>query len=98
MVRQIVWDLDARNYLRNAIKYIREDSPKNADLVKTKIFESIRKIPANPYKHPADKFKQPADEHVRAYELLHFRISYQVTEAQIRILRIRHTSMEPLLF
>lgn len=35
--RKVSWDKQAINYFRDAIKYIREDSPQNADKVKKEI-------------------------------------------------------------
>lgn len=94
-LRTIFWDKEARNYLKEAISYIRKDSPQNADLVKERILSSIRQLCENPYRHPADKFRRNNDGSYRAYEITRFRIAYHVSQEAIYILRIRHVSMEP---
>jgi len=40
--RKITWDKLALQYFREAIRYIREDSPQNADKVKKEVLEKIR--------------------------------------------------------
>jgi len=42
--RVIIWDKPAINYLRDALSYIRKDSPQNADKIKADIFEAIGKL------------------------------------------------------
>jgi hypothetical protein len=67
--RSIIWDSEARNYLKAAISFIRKDSPQNADLVKAKIINSIAELPAKPTKHAADKYRKNNDGSYRAYEV-----------------------------
>ena len=45
--------------------------------------------------HAPDKYRSNNNGNYRAYELHHFRIAYFIAEEHIRIVRIRHTSMEP---
>ena len=42
-----------------------------------------------------DKYRINNDGSFRAYELHRYRIAYRLTEKEIIILRVRHTSMEP---
>jgi plasmid stabilization system protein ParE len=56
---------------------------------------STQKLVANPEMNAADKYRKNNDRSFRAYELHHFRIAYKVTEKEIIIVRVRHTSMEP---
>ncbi len=59
------------------------------------ITRSVANLPTHPKKYPADKFKSKNDGSFRAYELFSYRITYQVTDSAINIVRIRHSSMEP---
>lgn len=45
--------------------------------------------------YPLDKYRMNNDGSFRAYELLRYRVSYQIIEKEIIIVRVRHTSMEP---
>jgi len=42
--RKITWDKQALHNFRDAIRYIRKDSPKNADKVKKEILEKINEL------------------------------------------------------
>ena len=94
--RKIKWDKHALNYFREAIKYIREDSPQNADKVKKKILKRINELSQKPEIHPPDKYKSGNTGSYRVFELHRFRISYLVKEEEIIIARVRHTGQEPL--
>lgn len=91
----IRWDKQAVIQLNKAISYIRKDSPQNADKVKKEILYKIADLVQAPEKHTRDKYKINNDGNYRAFELHHYRISYYVTEKEIIITRIRHTSMKP---
>ena len=94
--KRIHWHKSAVIYFENAISYIRNDSPKNAERVKAAILKAIGKLAQRPEIHPPDKFKLNNNGSYRAFELHRMRIGYLVTEDEIIIARIRHTSQEPL--
>ena len=96
IVRTIVWDVEAESYLESAIKFIRKDSPQNAETVKGKILDSISDLISTPEKHPLDKYHHNKKGLYRAFEIYRFRIAYSASETEIKIIRIRHTSQEPL--
>lgn len=94
--RKIVWDKKAILYFSEAIRYIRKDSPKNAEKVKKEILEQINELVNKPEIFNPDKYKSANSGNYRAFELHRFRVSYLVKEREIIIARIRHTSQEPL--
>ena len=49
--RKIAWDKQALNYFREAIRYIRKDSPQNADKVKKEVIEKIDELSKRPEIH-----------------------------------------------
>ena len=93
--RKISWDKKAIIYFSEAIRYIRKDSPQNAEKVKKKILKQIRELAKKPEIYNPDKYKSNNTGNYRAFELHRFRISYFVKETEIIITRIRHTSQEP---
>ncbi len=95
-VRRIVIDAEAKQSLRDAYKYIHKQSVQNAENVRSGILTSIKALSSNPEIHPPDKYKTDQDKAFRAYELFSYRISYHVSPEEIRILRIRHTKMNPV--
>lgn len=93
--RSIKWDTQALIYFRESIRYIQKDSLQNATRIKQEILEKIRDLSIHPNLHPPDKYKFHNSGNFRAFELYKFRIAYLVSDTEIIIVRIRHTSQEP---
>jgi plasmid stabilization system protein ParE len=93
---EIKWNKRALKQFDQAIEYIEEDSPKNADKVKKDILSRVSKLADHPQSHHSDKYKIHNDGSFRAFEIHHYRISYRYIRKEIRIIRVRHTKMNPL--
>lgn len=94
--RKVIRDEEAKIYFKKALAYIKKDSVKNAEKVKREILASTRALADEPQRqHAPDKYRKNNDGSCRAYELHKYRISYFVSSAEIRIVRIRHTGQEP---
>lgn len=98
MVRKlkVVIDNEAKNALRQAYEYIKKDSLQNAEKFQKKILSSIKALIKNPERHAPDKYRLDKDDSYRAYEVYRYRITYHVNTSGIRVIRIRHTRMNPL--
>ncbi|RPD41924.1 type II toxin-antitoxin system RelE/ParE family toxin [Chitinophaga barathri] len=92
----IVWSPEAKRQIKEAYKYISKDSPKNAIRVRSDIVTLTRMLSPNPEHYPVDKYKLNNDGTFRAFEKHSYRISYRILDKEIRILKVRHTKMEPL--
>lgn len=95
MVREVKWPSGSQHQLEKAYRYILLDSNQNAEKVRADILASTRRLAANPEMYPPDKYRKNNDGSFRAYEIYRYRIAYRITEKEIIITRIRHTSMEP---
>ena len=93
--QKVVWSDEAKQELKAAWKYIREDSPQNADKVRDDIVNATRTLPSYPERFAPDKFKTGNDGTYRAFEKHRYRVAYRILETEIQILRVRHTSREP---
>jgi plasmid stabilization system protein ParE len=82
--------------MRQVFKYISKDSPKNASKVIQEIADAVHKAVPNPEIYGPDKNKSENDGSYRAFEKHHYRVAYRFSKNIIRVLRVRHTSMEPL--
>ncbi|MEP6950165.1 MAG: type II toxin-antitoxin system RelE/ParE family toxin [Ginsengibacter sp.] len=91
----VVWTKLSQQHLRKAYDYITITSDQNAEKVVKEIVLSVNKAIINAEIYPADKYKLNNDGSYRAFEKHRYRISYRFTNKIIRILRVRHTSMEP---
>jgi plasmid stabilization system protein ParE len=94
--KPVIWPPTARRQLQEAFKYIRKDSLQNAEMVKRDILASTHQLAITPDMHRPDKYKNANDGNFRVYELHHYRIAYHIGATEITIVRVRHTSMEPL--
>jgi plasmid stabilization system protein ParE len=94
--RKVTWDKQAVNYFREAIRYIRQDSPQNAEKVKNEILKKIKELSERPEIHNPDKYKLNNNGDYRAFELHRLRVAYLVKEGEIIIARVRNTKQEPL--
>ncbi|MDQ2864181.1 MAG: type II toxin-antitoxin system RelE/ParE family toxin, partial [Bacteroidota bacterium] len=81
-----------------AYNYIIKDSFQNGQIVRDEILALTINLVNHPEKYPLDRFKKNNDGSFRAFEIHHYRISYRILKSQIIIVRLRHTSMSPLLY
>jgi plasmid stabilization system protein ParE len=92
---EVVWTKRSLQQMKQLYDYISNDSPKNASKVLDDIATAINKATTNPEVYPADKYKTDNDGSYRAFEKHRYRVSYRFTKNIIRVLRVRHTGMEP---
>ncbi|WP_145710037.1 type II toxin-antitoxin system RelE/ParE family toxin [Chitinophaga japonensis] len=66
--------------------------------MRVEILEKIEPLMDHPEIYPPDKYKLNNDGNYRAFECQRLRVAYYVSDAAIRILRVRHTGREPLTY
>lgn len=94
---RIIWDKKALEELEEILEYISKESRSGAQIVKTAIVETIKPLKKQPTIFSVDVLKENNDGSYRAFTVYSYRISYKVTTEEIIILRVRHTSREPLI-
>ncbi|MBI3720898.1 MAG: type II toxin-antitoxin system RelE/ParE family toxin [Sphingobacteriales bacterium] len=92
---QLVWTKRSEKNMFSIYKYISKDSPQNAAKVINAIVTAVEKATGNPEIYAPDKYKRNNDGSYRAFEKYHYRLTYRFSKTIIRVLRVRHTSMEP---
>ncbi len=95
---KVVWTKHSQQQMRQAFEFIYKDSQPNAVKVLEDIVAAVNKAIPNPEFYNPDKYKLNNDGSYRAFEKHSYRISYRFNNGIIRILRVRHTSMEPREF
>ena len=98
MSTTIKWNRVAIKQLESLLDYISQDSEANALKVETAILFEITRLVKNPEIYHPDKYKINNDGSFRAFEIYSYRIAYRIREEEIRIIRIRHTKMNPLTY
>ncbi len=97
MGKKIIWSSTALKQLEDIHFYILFESKsiQIADKVVEKIFDSTAILKTQSEVYEIDKQKRPKDISFRAYFVYNYKISYQITEENINILRVRHTARKP---
>ncbi|MDP2335757.1 MAG: type II toxin-antitoxin system RelE/ParE family toxin [Bacteroidota bacterium] len=102
MIRQksyrIIWDRIALDEFKDILDFLSKQSFQATKIVRKGVFSRLTDIEKNPLIFEIDKLKEYPNEEFRAFVIYNLRITYQIKEVtkEIRILRIRHTSREPL--
>lgn len=97
-VKRVFWSAKSRKQLQFAHEYINRESPKNANKVRDDIIAISNKLSIHPEIYSLDKYKIDNDGSYRAFEKHRYRVAYRILKDSIRILRVRHTGMEPLFY
>ncbi|PIQ14323.1 MAG: hypothetical protein COW67_14470 [Flavobacteriales bacterium CG18_big_fil_WC_8_21_14_2_50_32_9] len=92
----IEWHRKASINFNEILEYLYKESETAVFIVGNAILEEIEKLATYPIAHPLDRFKKHNDGNYRACIVYSYRISYYLNDSTIYILRIRHTSREPL--
>ena len=96
MGKKIIWSSDALNQLEDIHFYIFFESKSLtiADKVVNTIFDSTEILKTQPEIYKLDKQKTNNDGSFRVYALYDYALSYQITEENIYILRVRHNAQQ----
>jgi plasmid stabilization system protein ParE len=95
---KIIWDRNALNEFKVILVYLGKRSSQAPGIVKGAVIAKLDSIKKTPFTCEPDKLKSPSDDNFRAFIVFSYRVTYQIKQEnkEIRILRIRHTSREPL--
>lgn len=95
---KISWDRKALDQLKEILEYLAKQSDQAPKIVKSAIVSRLDVIKTNPLITEPDKLKDPFDKDFRSFIVFSYRVTYQIKSdlKEIRILRVRHTSREPL--
>jgi len=95
---KLIWDGEALDQLKEILEYLDEQSEQAPKIVKKAIFERLLVVQRNPLTSEVDKLKEPMNVDFRAFVVFSYRVTYQIenVKKEIRVLRVRHTSREPL--
>jgi plasmid stabilization system protein ParE len=95
---RLIWDVKALDHFKNILEYLEEQSAQAPKIVKKAILERLVLVQKNPLTSEVDKLKDPINPDFRAFVVFSYRVTYQIEndKKEIRVLRVRHTSREPL--
>lgn len=95
---KIVWDRKALDYFKEILGYLNKQNKQASKIVKKAIVNRLELIKSNPLICELDKLKESKNKDFRAFVIFNYRVTYQIKtdSKEVRVLRIRHTSREPL--
>lgn len=95
---KIIWDRKALDHFKDILTYLEKQSKQAPKIVKAAIISRLDVIKTNPLIGEQDKLKDSPSKDFRAFVVFSYRVTYQIKSdaKEIRVLRIRHTSREPL--
>jgi len=95
---KIVWDRQALDHFKEILIYLDKQSKQAPKVVKVAILEKLEHIKTNPLTYEIDKLKDTPNKDFRAFIVFSYRVTYQIKSdvKEVRVLRLRHTSREPL--
>jgi plasmid stabilization system protein ParE len=97
-VSKIVWDRNALDHFKEILEYLSKQSTEAPKIVKKGVLSKLSAVKKNALICETDKLKDPIEKEFRAFVVYSYRITYQIDidSKEIRVVRIRHTSREPL--
>ena len=95
---KIVWDRKALDHFKDILAFLAKQSDQAPKIVKTSIIDRLDLIKSNPLICELDKLKDSPNKDFMAFVVYSYRVTYQIKTdvKEIRVLRVRHTSREPL--
>jgi len=95
---KIIWDRKALDHFKDILTYLEKQSDQAPKIVKTAIISRLDFIKKKTLICELDKLKDSPNKDFRAFVVFSYRVTYQIKSdlKEIRVLRIRHTSREPL--
>jgi len=95
-IKTIVWSKNAATHDYKILKYLSEEASDAIDIVGNELLDMIESLSLEHNNHSQDRFKKNNNGTFQAAIVLSYRISYQINKTTASILRIRHTSREPI--
>ena len=97
-VFKIIWDRNALDNFKEILDYLSKQSTQAPKIVKEGILSWLELLKRTPVIYESDKLKDDSNDEFRAFVIYSYRVTYQIITGakEIRVIRIRHTSREPL--
>ena len=93
---ELIWDAAALDQLEDYLEEVSKQSKSAPKIIRDRIMNRLKGIKEAPYICSLDRFKINNDGTYRAFTVYSYRVTYSIKKNQINIIRIRHTSKEPL--
>lgn len=89
------WDKEAIKSLKDVYDYIKKDSPNQAKRVKNTLLKLAKSLNDFPEKYSRELYLSEEPENFRSVAKWSYKLIYEVTEKEIIIIMLFHTSQNP---
>jgi plasmid stabilization system protein ParE len=95
---KIIWDVNALEEFKEILEFLANKNPQAPKIVKQGVLSRLTTIKTGAFIYETDKLKEDNNKEFSAFVVYSYRVTYQIKieTNEIRVLRIRHTSREPL--
>lgn len=93
--RKIVWSLSATNRLIDLLSWIKDRSIQGSEIVEEGIYSKLEQVRKYPFRFPPDKYRLGNNGNFRNFISHSYSVTYEVTEQEIRVVRIIHVKQKP---
>jgi plasmid stabilization system protein ParE len=93
---RVLWDNEAKASLKAIVAYIRQDSPAAAQKVKQALLRLAANLKQLPDRFSTEPYLEGRAGNYRSVSKWQYKIIYRVTEQDVYILDIFHTSKNPI--
>jgi len=94
--RKIIWDDEAKKSLRSIYDYIKSrESVSTALRIRNEIIKQVKILPKYPEKFTREPYFINQSDNIRFKVIWSYKIIYEITERNILVLDIFHTSRNP---
>ncbi len=95
MKYKVIWDSVAKESIKSIIEYIRDSSPKAAQLVKSELLKIAGSLNDKPNRFSEEVYLKSKVGNYRSVSKWSYKIIYKVIKDKVLILDVYHTKKNP---
>ncbi len=92
---KIIWDDQAIDQLTDYLERVSKQSQSAPRLIRDRILDRLKAVQKNPYICEPDRFRDHNDGSYIAFTVYTYRVTYNIKDKYIRVIRVRSTNKEP---
>lgn len=92
---KVIWDTYAKASLKSIVEYIKEGSPSAAQKVKKELLKIANSLKDKPNRFSQEPYLEDREGNYHSVNKWYYKIIYKVTESEVHILDVFHTSQNP---
>jgi len=91
MLYQVIWDIKAKQSLKDIFLYLKEESPSAANKVRNELLKLTSSLEKMPERFSSEYYLRDKGNEYHSVTKWSFKIVYRIKDKEVRILDIIHT-------